>query len=482
MSLSGALSNAMSGLVANARATTVVSSNIANALNDHYGKRDVSLAANAIQTSGGVVVAQVTRHSDPILAFQKRMAFADHSANVAHAAFQSRFENLVGSIDTTGSIAERLTQFETALISAASDPSSQTRLRHVSFTADAFASTLRQASSGLDDLRSNADAKIAKAVSDINAGLLQLEELNAQIMTAKYRGQDDHGLRDRRDAVLEAVSEHVPLHVIERDSGVIAVFTAQGRTLLDEQAVTLGFIAKPVVAPHMRGTNGLLSQLTIGGKAVDIPGSGMLGGGSLEAHFRIRDEFSVTAMDQLDAIARDVIERFAPGGPDMTLGPGDPGVFTDAGFAFDPIAEVGIAGRIRLNETLSTSGTETWRWRDGLNAVQPADVGQSDLLGRLQAEVSASRIPASPVLGNTQSSLVDHLHGLSNDVAADRLRWTDMEETSAAQLADLRRSAAEGGVNTDQELQKLIELEKSYAANARVVQIVDDMLSELLRI
>ncbi len=185
MSLSGALSNAMSGLVANARATTVVSSNIANALNDHYGKRDVSLAANAIQTSGGVVVAQVTRHSDPILAFQKRMAFADHSTNVAHAAFQSRFENLVGSIDTTGSIAERLTQFETALVSAASDPSSQTRLRHVSFTADAFASTLRQASSGLDDLRSNADAKIAKAVSDINAGLLQLEELNAQIMTAK---------------------------------------------------------------------------------------------------------------------------------------------------------------------------------------------------------------------------------------------------------------------------------------------------------
>jgi flagellar hook-associated protein 1 FlgK len=39
MSLSGALSNAMSGLVANARGTTVISSNIANALNENYGRR-----------------------------------------------------------------------------------------------------------------------------------------------------------------------------------------------------------------------------------------------------------------------------------------------------------------------------------------------------------------------------------------------------------------------------------------------------------
>ena len=52
MSLSGALSNAMSGLIANARATTVISSNVANALNENYGRREVSLAGQGRHVLG----------------------------------------------------------------------------------------------------------------------------------------------------------------------------------------------------------------------------------------------------------------------------------------------------------------------------------------------------------------------------------------------------------------------------------------------
>lgn len=67
-------------------------------------------------------------------------------------------------------------------------------------------------------------------------------------------------------------------------------------------------------------------------------------------------------------------------------------------------------------------------------------------------------------------------------MAANRIRFSDASETASSYLNDVRNAVAADGVNTDQELQKLIELEKSYAANARVVQVVDDMLSELLRI
>lgn len=37
-----------------------------------------------------------------------------------------------------------------------------------------------------------------------------------------------------------------------------------------------------------------------------------------------------------------------------------------------------------------------------------------------------------------------------------------------------------GGVDTDQELQALLVIEKNYAANAKVIQTVDDMVSTLL--
>lgn len=482
MSLSGALSNAVSGLFANAAATTVVSSNVANAMNETYARRAVSLSTNARQTSGGVVVAQVTRYSDPISAYQTRLAIAEHSAASSHAAFQTGLEQLVGSIDTIGSIAEKLTRFESELLSAASDPSSQTRLKSMSSAAEALTLALNKASQGLVDLRSEADAKIASAVADINSGLAQLEDINTHIMSAKHSGQDVHGLLDQRDATLQALSKFVPLHVVERGSGAIAVFTTQGRTLLDECAAKFGFTPTPVVLPHMSVGNGLVSQLSVNDKTVEIPGTGMLKGGSLEALFEIRDLIAPNAHDHLDAIARDMIERFGAGGPDQTLGTGDLGVFTDDGAQLDPAAITGLAGRIRLNHLLSSPSPEIWRWRDGLNALQQGDAGQSDLLLNLHSEISLARIPSAPALGTNPRSLVGHLHSLSNDVASDRLRLVDAEESAATRLDDLRQASARNGVNTDQELQKLIELEKSYAANARVVQVVDDMLSELLSI
>ena len=38
------------------------------------------------------------------------------------------------------------------------------------------------------------------------------------------------------------------------------------------------------------------------------------------------------------------------------------------------------------------------------------------------------------------------------------------------------------GVDTDQEMQKLLLIEQSYAANARVIQVVDDMMRRLMEI
>lgn len=38
------------------------------------------------------------------------------------------------------------------------------------------------------------------------------------------------------------------------------------------------------------------------------------------------------------------------------------------------------------------------------------------------------------------------------------------------------------GVDSDAEMQKLLQYEQAYAANARVIQAVNDMMDQLLRI
>jgi flagellar hook-associated protein 1 FlgK len=482
MSLSGALSNALSGLAVNARGTSVISANIANALNPGYGRREVVLTTDPHASSGGVRIAQIARYADPILLHQRRMATADVSVRSAFASVDAQVERLIGSIDTSASIAGKLTEFEAALFSAASDPSSTTRLRTVATQAESFANGLRSASDGLDRLRTQADHHIAATVDKINTSLARIEDVNSRIMTAKHLGQDTNTLLDQRDAALDQLSEYVPVHVVERDSGKIAVFTSQGRTLLDEKAVELSFDKSPTVLPHMTVDNGRLSALHIDGQPVDIPGSAMMDGGELAAQFELRDVALPKAQARLDAIARDAIERFGPGGPDATIAPGDTGVFTDSGSAFSASDEVGIAGRITLNAALGSESPELWRWRAGVNATSPGDTGRSDLLFGLREEMSVKRVPGSGALDASPQSLVGHIQGFSDDIAVARVRSDDALQVASTRLEDARHATAAEGVNTDQELQKLIELEKSYAANARVVQVVDDMLSELLRI
>ena len=46
----------------------------------------------------------------------------------------------------------------------------------------------------------------------------------------------------------------------------------------------------------------------------------------------------------------------------------------------------------------------------------------------------------------------------------------------------LQAAEREAGVDSDDQLQRLLLIEQAYAANARVIQAVDDMLDSLLRI
>jgi flagellar hook-associated protein 1 len=75
MSISGALSSSLSGLTAAARAAEVVSSNIANARTEGYGRREVQLSARSVGGTGqGVQVDAVRRMVDLVLLTDRRIA------------------------------------------------------------------------------------------------------------------------------------------------------------------------------------------------------------------------------------------------------------------------------------------------------------------------------------------------------------------------------------------------------------------------
>ena len=484
MSISGALSNALTGLNASARAADVVSSNLANVLTPGYGPRELELSSQSQGRRSGVAIVGVTRHVDQGLLGDRRLADGELAYSETRSAFIAQLERVVGTPDDGASLSARLAAFDASLISAASRPEETQWLNAAVSRGDELADTLVGISRELEQQRTNADTEIDRVVDTVNTTLSRIKALNVQIASASQGSNSIASLQDQRQVMIDQLAELIPIRQVPRDNGAVALFTPGGAILLDGTAATLDFTPSNVVAPHMTLANGLLSGLTING--VSVPPSGdksPIAGGRLEALFTVRDDLAPDAQVQVDALARDLIDRFQQAGLDPTRAAGDSGLFTDAGAAFDPIDEIGIAGRIAINAAVDPDqGGELWRLRDGLNAVTPGPAGDGALLQQLQVTLSEALNMNSGDLGAVARSLAGHAGSFVSRIGQTRLTLDQDISFASARQNELIQLELQGGVDSDAELQRLLLIEQAYSANARMIQTIDDMMQSLLRI
>lgn len=484
MSITSSLNSALSGMSAASRAAETVSNNVANAMTEGYGKREVTLAARANGGSGrGVQVLGELRLVDEALITDRRFAGADQAQTETQAEFLRRIENLVGTPEVAGSLSDRLARFESSLIEASSRPDSEVRLSAVVTAAKELTTKFDNISDGLQSIRMEADRAIASEVETLNQTLQDIETLNANISYSFGRGQDASALFDQRQVLVDKVSEIIPVHQVPRERGKIALFTPGGAILTDGKAAELSFQAVGVITPHLTLQATFLSGLSINGVAVSTASDkGPIAGGRLAALFATRDEVTVNAQAQLDAVARDLVERFQDPNVDPTLGPTDAGLFTDGGIAFTSTNEVGLSQRLSINALAdpAQTGGAVWRIRDGLGATAPGNPGNTTQIRSLLSTLETERSPASGnFLAATRTAA-----SLSSDFLSLLSTERQAAETKAsfadAQFQTLKGRELSMGVDTDEEMQKLLMIEAAYSANAKVIQTVDDMIETLL--
>jgi len=482
MSLSTALSSAMTGITAASRSTSVISDNLANALSEGYYRRTLDLSSNG--AAGGVRIGSVQRMIDPAIQKSVRSAEANYAATSVTAGFYARVSEQVGTVNDAYSIAQRMTDMETALIEATSLPDSDARLNDLSMQAGELAMSIRDAAEGVSSLRNKAEDSIAALVQGLETNLETLNDLNRKILAAEVRGQDPSGLEDQRDTLIDAINEVIPVQVHKRDNNQTALYTNSGIKLIDGGSVAeFSFDETRLVTPYMTLGNGQLSGLEIDGKQIDTSINGKIGGGSLAAQFHVRDVASVQAQEDLDTMAADLIQRFQDPAVDPTLGATDPGIFTDQGAYFDPVNTLGVANRIELNSVISMSGSaETWRLRDGLNATAIGERGDTTILNNYAEAMEATNTITSPGLGSGDYSAYAIAANLMTNFTQENT-WAEQELAySSAIFSDIQSRELEQGVDTDSELQTLMMVETIYAANARMIQAIDEMMQELMRL
>ncbi len=482
MTLNSAITAAVSGIYAASRASSVVSDNLSNALTPGHSRRVLSLSSNGPGIPG-VKVGNIQLIKDPGLLASRRVSESEYAAAEQTANFFSRMADAVGTVDDPFSLASRQSALESALVEAISRPDSGPRLNELSVRANQLADSINSAASELQNQRQIAENSIDTQITQLNQGLKDIERLNAKIVIANASGHDPVGLIDQRDQVVDQINQIVPLNVVSRDNGQVALFSEGGEILLEGTASQFSFVKNRIILPHMKIDNGLLSGLEIDGRPIGTGPEGRLRGGTLTAAFQIRDDHAVSAQKDLDTMARDLIERFQDPAVDPSLSATDAGLFTDAGAAFDPANELGIANRISLNEKVSLNGdAETWRFRDGLNAAAPGDPGDASLLRAYSDALNQTRTISTPNLGTIDISASTLAADLISRFAQDNETSTNRVTFTAAGFREASEAEQSQGVDTDVELQNLLIIEQNYNANARVITVVNELMDTLLRI
>ena len=481
MSLSGALLNAMSGLSAVKRGTELTASNIANANTKGYGKKN----GNFIGAfgSGGVDVLGVKRFQDAGLLSDRRLASAGLENSDAKQSFLKKIQNLLGTADKNGSLSAYFSRFENALVSAVSKPAQSISLQNVFTAARELAEKLNQMSQKVQAAREAADQKITSQVKTLNSALNTVKDLNDRILKLKQNNKDTSTLEDQRQKKIDEIADIIPIREVPKKNGTVSLVSLGGATLLATKPAKILFEPSVVITADMSLKNGLLSGLKINGTDIALTAKGPVRGGSLAAQFAIRDDLAQTVQTELDAVARDVINRFQSSSVDATLTAGDPGLFTDAGAVLDPTKEVGLARRIAINARVDPdNGGSLYRLRDGLMSTVPGTVGDTKTLQAMRDIVSEKQTLASGKFANQTHSLASLSTAILSSLGSDLMAEGRQNEYHVSALKQLRELEKDGAVDTDEEAQKMLVLEHGYKANARMIKSIDEMLQTILRI
>lgn len=481
MSLGTAMGAALSGLQVTARGTQLVADNIANAGTEGYGARGIVQAARVVGTSGsGVIIMGETRASNPALLANLRDARAVQAGAERIAEFWSGFAQGVSDGGQGGAIASRLLAFEAAVTQALPNPQSQAALTRIAQEADGLTQQFHAVQGNLLAVRDQADAQIAEDVGRLNALLQDISILNRDIQRQAIVGGSANGMMDQRQVLIDELALIIPVREIPRDQNRVMLVAGDGTVLLDQAIAQFDFEQSPGLQPGDTVATGAAGQLQLGNRLIGA-GSMLLGGGRLAAAFAVRDQHAPQAQAMLDALAQDLVTRFSAPLGDPSLPGGTPGLFRDAAAPSGPPDPVGLAGRIALSPLVSAEDPSTlWRLRDGLGAAAPGAVGETQGLVALQAALRRPLPSLWP--GQPQQDAVGRANDLSEYAATSRI-GAEVTLTSARTRAGLLTEQMQAsGVDTDAQMQRLLVLEKAYAANARVISAVDSMMRTLLEI
>lgn len=486
MSLTAALGSARSSLMAAGVQSSVISRNIAGASELGYSRK-IAVLDNF--PGNGVYVAAIQRAASAGLFTNVLTATsASSTQSVIYDGLQKIAAATVDDPELDQSPTAQLNALKQALHQYATAPDNATLAQSAVSAAKDMATSLNQATRTVQSARENADADMAASVANINRLLAQFDTVNTAVVKGTNTGDDVTDYLDQRDAIISKLSQEIGVSVSIRPNGDAALYTDSGVVLYDKAARSVSFAPTNAYTAGTTGNAVFIDGVPVTGATSVMP----LKSGKIAGLAELRDTATVTYQSQLDEIARGLIDAFREIDQSGAALPDVPGLFTYPGAPAMPAVatvSVGLAGTITVAASVDpASGGNPNLLRDGAisgNAAYNYNTtgvpGFSARLQQLIDNMDAPQLFDAAAQGKPSGSVIDF--------ASSSASWIENRRKTAGDSAQYQNTLLDrsntalsnvNGVNMDDEMSLMLQVERTYSASSKIISAVDDMLNTLL--
>jgi flagellar hook-associated protein 1 FlgK len=304
MSINGALQIGQSAILASQAALQVAGNNMANAATPGYNRQVARLSPSRPEFIGrggfvgtGVQLARIQRTVDIALQGRARNAIADQNA----AEIDQRFLNSIELIRNELSdqdLSSRLSAFFNSFSELANNPTDEAVRTVVVQQGSGLANAIRGLRAEHTNVREEIDRALGATVRTVDGLLNQIAEVNREIVETEQGGSggDANSLRDRRDVLVDELSQYLPVSTVEQPNGALDVHVGSVPVVLAGESRGIALRTQ---------TDGDTTTVSLRVKADGTtlnPDAGQIG-----ALFRQRSETVDPAIADLDNLARALI-------------------------------------------------------------------------------------------------------------------------------------------------------------------------------
>ncbi len=545
----GLLGTAASGLQAFQRAISVTGNNISNANNENYSRQRIELGTRQASFTGqgyignGVKIESIERMFDQFTVDRLRETSSSSSQYETFFRFSERVTNLLG--DTDAGLGAGLESFFNAVQTVADDPASIPARQVLLSESGSLVARVQNLDRQIDAMRREINDNLDTIVTEINDLSAGIADTNRSIVDASSQGSGavPNDLLDKRDGMINRLSELVSVRTVQQDDGAVNVFVGSGQTLVTR------FLNSPLQTER-NDFDASRAEIAIVGGGGSATITDNLSGGQLGAVLDFRDQVLNSAQNSLGRIAISLGTTFniqhtagmdldgvaganyfsvtTPQVADSTNNTGTATVTAtfdtanidnltteDYTLAFD--GAVWSLSRVSDGQAVPMTGTGTPAdpfLFDGLSVevtagaalgdrflIRPTRSGAAgmDVLISNTREIAAASPAAGPAPGDNRNALL--LAGLQTSLTMENgstsfqgaygqligqlgTQTRSAEITATAQAA-LRTQAQESrdnlsGVNLDEEAADLIRFQQAYQAIAQVITVAETTFQTLL--